>query len=370
VQKRVLGVFPSPAGHWVGDGFPVRSLFSYDNLGQHLSPFLLLDYAGPVEFPPATRPRGVGEHPHRGFETVTIVYSGEVAHRDSTGGGGVIGPGDVQWMTAAAGILHEEFHSPAFTRSGGTLEMAQLWVNLPAAHKMSAPRYQTVSAAAIPRVPLPDQAGHVRVIAGHFADRSGPAATFTDLNVWDVRLVAGCAAVLPVPEGHNSAIAVLKGSISADGSAPVGPANLLVLDRAGDTVHIEARSTDDAVFLVLSGVPIDEPIVGHGPFVMNSRDEIQVAIKDFSTGQFGRLPPQVIRAAQVVGAWPEVYAPRGGPAARRVAVENESLGMVGDRVGRDDEYCGPRAIHCPLRDCPLGHRAIAIDGTRGAEILR
>jgi redox-sensitive bicupin YhaK (pirin superfamily) len=306
MQKRVLGVFPSPAGHWVGDGFPVRSLFTYDKLGQHLSPFLLLDYAGPATFAPATRPRGVGEHPHRGFETVTIVYSGEVAHRDSSGGGGVIGPGDVQWMTAAAGILHDEFHSPAFTQTGGTLEMVQLWVNLPAAHKMSAPRYQTVLDSAIPVILLPDQAGRVRVIAGRFANRSGPAATFTDLNVWDVRVVGGSSAVLPVPEGHNTAIAVLKGSITVDGSRPAGPAQLLVLDRIGDTVHVEARGPDDAVFLVLSGVPIDEPIVGHGPFVMNSRDEIEVAIKDFTTGKFGRLPPVVHaaqgEAAQVVGA--------------------------------------------------------------------
>ena len=302
MQKRVLGVFPSPAGHWVGDGFPVRSLFTYDKLGQHLSPFLLLDYAGPAEFAPATRARGVGEHPHRGFETVTIVYSGEVAHRDSTGGGGVIGPGDVQWMTAAAGILHDEFHSPAFTQAGGTLEMVQLWVNLPAAQKMSAPRYQTVSDSAIPVVSLPDRAGRVRVIAGRFANRPGPAATFTDLNVWDVRVVAGSGAVLPVPDGHNTAVAVLKGAITVNGSPAAGPAHLLVLDRAGDTLHVEARGTEDAVFLVLSGVPIDEPIVGHGPFVMNSRDEIHAAIQDFSTGKFGRLPPQELRAEQVVGA--------------------------------------------------------------------
>ena len=142
MKKAVLGVYPSPKGHWVGDGFPVRSLFSYDNLGRHLSPFLLLDYAGPAQFSPAARPRGVGEHPHRGFETVTIVYQGEVAHRDSVGNSGLIGPGDVQWMTAASGILHEEFHSPAFTRDGGALEMAQLWVNLPAEHKMTAPQYR------------------------------------------------------------------------------------------------------------------------------------------------------------------------------------------------------------------------------------
>lgn len=300
MRKNVLGVFPSPQGHWVGDGFPVRSLFTYDNLGQQLSPFLLLDYAGPAEFTPASRPRGVGEHPHRGFETVTIVYAGEVAHRDSAGNGGLIGPGDVQWMTAASGILHEEFHSPEFTRRGGSLEMAQLWVNLPAKHKMSAPRYQTLLSGAIPAVALPDQSGRVRVIAGTYADRSGPAETFTDLNVWDVRLKAGRAAALRVPDGHNTALAVLKGTLTVNGSQKVRAAELLVLDRAGDEVHVEADMTEGgAVFLVLTGEPIAEPIVGYGPFVMNSRQEIETAMNDFRTGKFGRMPPEVapVRAA-------------------------------------------------------------------------
>src|ERR1700679_3538829 len=188
MKKAVSGVYPSPKGHWVGDGFPVRSLFSYDNLGRHLSPFLLLDYAGPAHFAPAVRPRGVGDHPHRGFETVTIVYQGEVAHRDSAGNSGLIGPGDVQWMTAASGILHEEFHSPAFTRSGGALEMAQLWVNLPAEHKMSSPRYQTLAQANIPGVDVDD--GRVRVIAGEFRGARGPAVTVSPMQVWDVRLGA------------------------------------------------------------------------------------------------------------------------------------------------------------------------------------
>jgi redox-sensitive bicupin YhaK (pirin superfamily) len=286
VKKAVLGVHPSPKGHWVGDGFPVRNLFSYDNLGQHLSPFLLLDYAGPEEFAPAARPRGVGQHPHRGFETVTIVYQGEVAHRDSVGNAGLIGPGDVQWMTAASGILHEEFHSAAFTRDGGALEMAQLWVNLPAEHKMTAPRYQTILNEAIPQVDL-SGAGSVRVIAGSFGGRSGPADTFSPMNVWDVRLQAGHATSLPVPEGHTAAIAVLRGSITVNGSRPVGDAELLVLDRAGDEVHIEAGA--NTTLLLLSGVPIAEPIVGYGPFVMNSRQEIETAINDFQKGKFGRM---------------------------------------------------------------------------------
>ena len=288
MRKAVLGVYPSPKGHWVGDGFPVRSLFSYDGLGQQLSPFLLLDYAGPAQFAPAARPRGVGEHPHRGFETVTIVYQGEVAHRDSVGNSGVIGPGDVQWMTAASGILHEEFHSPAFTRSGGALEMAQLWVNLPAAHKMSAPRYQTILNAEIPRIELAEGAGSVRVIAGIFAGSAGPAHTFTPLNVWDLRLRTGCKASLPIEEGHTTAIAVLRGSIAVNGSREAGDAELLVLDRSGDEVHIEAAA--DSTLLLLSGAPIPEPIVGYGPFVMNSRQEIDTAVKDFQRGKFGRMP--------------------------------------------------------------------------------
>src|ERR1700687_1114099 len=187
-MKKVLGVYSAPRPHWVGDGFPARSLFTYDSLGKHLSPFLLLDYAGPAEFAPADKPRGVGVHPHRGFETVTIVYRGEVEHRDSTGKGGIIGPGDVQWMTAAGGILHEEFHSQEFTRKGGTLEMVQLWVNLPARDKMTAPRYQNILDADIPSVALPDGAGKVRVIAGEYDGHRGPARTFTPMKVWDVRL--------------------------------------------------------------------------------------------------------------------------------------------------------------------------------------
>jgi quercetin 2,3-dioxygenase len=299
MQKVVRERVASPQGHWVGDGFPVRSLFSYDKLGRHLSPFLLLDYAGPADFAPATRPRGVGEHPHRGFETVTIVYAGEVAHRDSTGGGGVIGPGDVQWMTAGSGILHDEFHSPAFTRRGGTLEMVQLWVNLPAKDKMSPPRYQTLLNADIPSVPLPDDAGSVRVIAGAYAGHRGPAATFTELNVWDVRLNAGRAATLRIADGHTTAIAVLTGSATVN-AQDAKLAELVVLDRAGDEVHLEAGATG-AVLLVLSGEPIAEPIVGYGPFVMNSQAEIETAMNDFRLGKFGSMPPDV-RAGRTAAA--------------------------------------------------------------------
>jgi quercetin 2,3-dioxygenase len=290
VNKTVLGVHPSPKGHWVGDGFPVRSLFTYDGLGQQLSPFLLLDYAGPAEFPPSAHARGVGEHPHRGFETVTIVYKGEVAHRDSAGNGGLIGPGDVQWMTAAAGILHEEFHSPAYTRSGGPFEMVQLWVNLPKKHKMTAPRYQTLLDASIPRIAIAEGGGSLRVIAGEFAGRRGPAATFSPVNVWDLRLKGGQAVTLPVPDGHNAAIATLSGELTANASRKVGAAELLVLSAGGDEVTVEAAS--DATFLLLRGEPLLEPVVGYGPFVMSSRQEIETAIDDFNRGKFGRMPPQ------------------------------------------------------------------------------
>lgn len=290
-MKKVLGIYSSPRPHWVGNGFPVRSLFSYDTLGQHVSPFLLLDYAGPAEFKPAGTSgerRGVGTHPHRGFETVTIVYKGEVAHQDSTGSGGVIGPGDVQWMTAASGILHEEFHSPAFTQQGGTLEMVQLWVNLPAKDKMAAPRYQGIVDAQIPSVALPEGAGSVRVIAGNYDGNTGPAQTFTPINVWDVRLGQGKEAALRLPEGHTAAVVVLHGTVLVNGEV-VREAQMALLEREGDGLSLEANS--DATLLVLSGEPINEPIVGHGPFVMNTQAEITTAINDFNAGRFGRISP-------------------------------------------------------------------------------
>ncbi|SHG13920.1 hypothetical protein SAMN04487965_3390 [Microbulbifer donghaiensis] len=283
-MKKVTSILRAPAPHWVGDGFPVRSLFSYQSHGRQLSPFLLLDYAGPTHFEPASRPRGVGRHPHRGFETVTIAYRGEVAHRDSTGQGGVIGPGDVQWMTAGAGILHEEFHSEAFTRAGGTLEMVQLWVNLPSRHKMTAPGYQHIAAGDIPEVALNDGAGTVRVIAGDYAGHEGPARTFTPMHVWDLRLLEGGRTRMSVPEGWNTALVVLDGSIQVNGNTRAANAQLVALDTAGTEFEIE--SSTDAMVLLLSGQPIDEPIVGYGPFVMNSEAEIAQAMEDFNRGRF------------------------------------------------------------------------------------
>ena len=288
-MKKIQGVHSAPRPHWVGDGFPARSLFSYNSHGRQLSPFLLLDYAGPYRFDPADRPRGVGQHPHRGFETVTIVYEGEVEHRDSTGAGGTIGPGDVQWMTAASGILHEEFHSPAFTRAGGTLDMVQLWVNLPAKDKMAAPGYQTLLDADIPAVALPDGAGRLRVIAGEYDGHRGPARTFTPMDVWDVRLVQGGAARFSLPEGRTLAIVVLKGTVLVNGTEVAREAQLVTLAREGRDVAIEANT--DATVLLLSGEPIDEPIVGYGPFVMNTQEEISQAMADFNGGRFGRMSP-------------------------------------------------------------------------------
>ncbi|KFD19452.1 pirin family protein [Yokenella regensburgei] len=286
-MKQITGVYTAPRPHWVGDGFPVRSMFSYQSHGEPLSPFLLLDYAGPHTFPADGAKRGVGVHPHRGFETVTIVYAGEVEHRDSTGQGGVIGPGDVQWMTAGAGILHEEFHSEAFSRKGGELKMIQLWVNLPAKDKMAKPGYQSITKDQIPVMALPDNSGELRVIAGSFSNHAGPAHTFSPLNVWDITLHQGSHLPLSQPEGWSTALVVLEGSITVNGTTPASEAQLVVLSQTGEKLHIEANS--DAKVLLLAGAPLNEPIVGYGPFVMNTKNEIAEAINDFNSGRFGQI---------------------------------------------------------------------------------
>jgi quercetin 2,3-dioxygenase len=284
-MKRILNVLETSTPHWVGDGFPVRTLFSYDGLGEKISPFLLFDYAGPARFEPSAQPRGVGQHPHRGFETVTIVYEGEVAHRDSTGKGGIIGPGDVQWMTAASGILHEEFHSPAFAKSGGNFRVVQLWVNLPAKDKMTAPGYQAILDAEIPSVALPG--ARVRVIAGSFQGTRGPARSFTPINLWDVRMDKGASLQLDLPEGHNAAVAVLSGEVTVNGEKSARDAQIVLLDPAGTQAQLKAD--DDATLLVMTGEPIREPIAGYGPFVMNTEAEIRQAITDFNSGRFGQI---------------------------------------------------------------------------------
>jgi len=287
-MREILGIYSSPKPHWVGDGFPVRSMFSYASHGQHVSPFLLLDYAGPTDFTPAEHPRGVGVHPHRGFETVTIVYRGEVEHRDSTGNGGIIGPGDVQWMTAASGIMHKEFHSRAFTRKGGTLEMVQLWVNLPARDKDSAPRYQTLLDRDIPVVTLPDEAGTLRVIAGDYNGTPGAARTFTPIDIFDVKLQQGRTASIALPEGRTAGLVVMHGTVRLNATEMAREGQFVVFNRTGGPVRFEAES--DVSALVLSGEPIDEPVVMHGPFVMNTVDQIRQAMIDFQSGRFGTIP--------------------------------------------------------------------------------
>jgi len=285
-MKKVIGIQGNDQGHWVGDGFPVRTFFFYQDLGRQMSPFLMLDYAGPAEFASTTERKGVGSHPHRGFETVTIVYEGEVAHKDSTGQGGIIGPGDVQWMTAGSGILHEEFHSEGFAKDGGTLNMVQLWVNLPAKLKMTKPGYQAILDKQIPAIHLTNGAGQARIIAGEFDGQQGPAHTFTPMNVIDLKLKKGSTSI-PVPEGWNASLVVLKGRVEAGEDVVAKDAQMLMFSNQGQ--GIEVNVLEDSTALLLSGEPIDEPIVGYGPFVMNTKEEIAQAMQDFNSGSFGRI---------------------------------------------------------------------------------
>jgi hypothetical protein len=283
--KSIVRVARGAEPHWVGDGFPVRSLFSYQDEG--FSPFLLLDYAAPHEFPPGEKKRGVGEHPHRGFETVTIVYQGELEHRDSAGNSGAIGPGDVQWMTAASGVVHEEFHSEAFARSGGVFEVVQLWVNLPAKDKMSPPRYQGILASRIPSVALPDGGGVARIIAGEFDSIEGPARTFTPIDVWDLRFKAGFEGALPVADGRTAILVVLQGAIAVEEGETLRSGELALHANEGEGIEMKVEAPTTA--LLLAGEPIREPVVGRGPFVMNFEGEIRQAMLDYQSGRMGRL---------------------------------------------------------------------------------
>lgn len=283
-MKKLAFIKRSNGNHWVGDGFPVQSIFSYRDIHEEMSPFLLMDYAGPTRFEATKERRGVGQHPHRGFETVTIVYDGQVSHHDSTGAGGTIGAGEVQWMTAGSGIIHEEYHGEDYARDGGPFEMIQLWVNLPAVHKMTDPGYQGISSAQIPEVALADNAGKVRVIAGEYAGHAGPAHTFSPMNVWDVRLNAGSTTTFTLPEGHTTAVFVLHGAVGLGGTYTVRPSELAVLQRTGTELVLEAQQ--DSVILLLNGQPLNEPVVGHGPFVMNSVEEINQAFDDYNQGRF------------------------------------------------------------------------------------
>ena len=285
--KDVIGVYQAGSQHMVGDGFPVRNMIPGAGVDEQLSPFLLLDYLGPEQFPPTHRRLGVGEHPLRGFETVTIMYHGKVAHRDSTGSGGVIGPGDVQWMTAASGIVHEELHEKEFAERGGLLEGIQLWVNLPKAVKMSPPRYQTLLSSDIPTVELNGGGGSLRVIAGEFLGTKGPAKTFSPVNLYDLRLKAGHRIELSLPEGFNSSLFVLHGEVVLNGAEGVREVEIALLNQKGERLSVEAKQ--DATILVLSGQPIAEPIARYGPFVMNTRDELIQAAQDYQEGKMGHL---------------------------------------------------------------------------------
>jgi redox-sensitive bicupin YhaK (pirin superfamily) len=279
-MKNILRIHRQPEGHWVGDGFPVHTVLDYQRQPE-LSPFLLLDHAGPADFPPAEKPRGVGWHPHRGFETVTVVLDGEVDHEDTAGNGGRIGRGDVQWMTAGSGLLHKEMHSAAFTRRGGRFHALQLWVNLPAKSKMTPPRYQTLLAADIPMV------DSVRVIAGEFRGVMGPAQTFTPVNLLELRLRGKESTRLNLHDGYSAGLYIVSGKNTVNGEA-AGEGELVVLDRKGNEVLIDAAT--DAVVFVMNGAPIDEPVAGYGPFVMNTPREIQQAFADYHAGRLGKIP--------------------------------------------------------------------------------
>jgi quercetin 2,3-dioxygenase len=288
VKRTVERVFRGAPHHWVGDGFHVSNYFpSATESQKRMTPFFLLDYQKPEAFAPTTRRRGVGTHPHRGFETVTIAYQGRIAHRDSAGNGGVIGPGEVQWMTAGSGILHNEFHEEEFARTGGILHMMQIWVNLPRSHKLAPPKYQALTDQSIATVPLAGDKGVVRVISGAYEDTGGPAETFSPAHMLDLRLRPGAVVRLPTPRDYNTAALVLQGQVAANGSKPVSEGEFVLFKNDGDEVVVESLA--ESIVLFLSGAPIDEPLVHYGPFVMNSVDEINEAVDDFNSGKFGQL---------------------------------------------------------------------------------
>ena len=286
-MKKIKTILPANNhSHWVGDGFNVRPVFAQLAFTQDISPFLMFDYAAPREFEASANKLGVGPHPHRGFETVTIAFQGEIEHGDSVGNRGVIGPGDVQWMTAASGIIHEEFLSAEFLKRGGVLEMAQLWVNLPSRQKMSPPQYQPILSKEIPELQLPEGAGSVRVIAGNCAGTQGPASTYSPVNLWVIKVTAGKSVELIVPEGHNNMLFIRQGKIKL-GDAVLGNADMALLETS-DT-QIKFQAVEDSSVLLMGGEPIAEPIVASGPFVMNTEQEIRVAMIDYQSGRMGQM---------------------------------------------------------------------------------
>ncbi len=286
-MKKIKTILPANnRTHWVGDGFNVRPVFAQLAFTQDVSPFLMFDYAAPREFSATTNKLGVGPHPHRGFETVTISFQGEVEHGDSVGNRDVIGPGDVQWMTAASGIIHEEFLSTEFLKRGGVLEMVQLWVNLPSRYKMIPPKYQPILSKEIPELQLPDGAGSVRVIAGSCAGTHGPASTYSAVNLWVIKVTAGKSVELIVPEGHNNMLFIRQGKIRL-GDAVLGYADLALLEASGTQIKFQA--VEDSSVLLMGGEPIAEPIAASGPFVMNTEQEIRLAMLDYQSGRMGQM---------------------------------------------------------------------------------
>lgn len=286
--KAIEAVYPPGPAHFVGDGFRVHNFIpSRHGLDMHrMTPFIMMDYGAKFHFPPSNTLKGVGVHPHRGFETVTIAYKGRVAHHDSAGGGGVIGEGDVQWMTAASGVLHKEYHEETFSKSGGDFQMIQLWVNLPAKDKMSAPKYQAIENVTIPKVPV--DGGFVEVIAGNFQGNQGKASTFTPVHMFNAHLTEGGKCEFSFPANYTTCLVVVEGEIRINESEEAVPLDHFVLfENEGETFHIEA--TENSKVLILSGEPIREPIASHGPFVMNTRQEIMQAFQDFEDGKFGEL---------------------------------------------------------------------------------
>lgn len=287
--KKIERIIAPPAPHMVGDGFRVHNFIpSTASLSmERMSPFIMMDYNSKFHFSPTNELRGVGVHPHRGFETVTIAYKGKVAHHDSAGNSGVIGEGDVQWMTAASGILHKEYHEEQFSRQGGDFQMVQLWVNLPAKDKMSAPKYQGITNSEINKFELPNDGGLVEVIAGNYKGVSGTASTFTPVNLFNAKLKKGATASFELPAAYNTALLVIEGSIKVNGSEQVAADNFVLFANEGEEFTIEGL--ENAVVLILSGEPINEPIAAHGPFVMNTQQEIIQAFNDFNLGRFGYL---------------------------------------------------------------------------------
>jgi quercetin 2,3-dioxygenase len=287
--KNIKAIIPPPAFHMVGDGFRVHNFFPSDSrVGMMgMSPFFLMDYGSKWIVPPSETPRGVGVHPHRGFETVTIAYHGRVAHHDSTGNSGVIGEGDVQWMTAGAGVLHKEYHEKEFSKTGGVFQMVQLWVNLPAKFKMTSPKYQAIENQMMGRFLLPDKESRVDIIAGTYKDVKGPATTFSPINLFNAKLKKGARLDLSFSNTTNTGLLVIEGGININESKTAPENNFILLGRDGNDIAIEA--VNDSIILILNGEPINEPIASYGPFVMNTQDEIKEAYQDFHDGKFGYL---------------------------------------------------------------------------------